>query len=97
MPTGTVNAEHQNLTQHPGTRRVVLQMSPVNRIDWSGLASLRALQEQLQAHAIRLDLSEVKGPVLDDLRGGGWTRWFHGRVFLSHHQAMLDRQDVATD
>lgn len=85
----------QHLAQHPATRRVVLQMSPVNRIDFSGFASLRALQDLLQSREIRLDLSEVKGPVLDALRDGGWAAWFRGRVFLSQHQAMLDERGVA--
>jgi SulP family sulfate permease len=26
--------------------------------------------------------------VLDRLRAGHWERWFHGRLFLSHHQGM---------
>lgn len=78
----------QHLASHPGTTRIVLQMSPVNRIDFSGLAALRALHDTLAARGIRLDLSEVKGPVLDALRAGGWERWFGGEVFLSHHQAM---------
>jgi len=77
------------LTQHPGTRRVVLQMSPVNSIDFSGLEALRELHAALKHQQIRLDLSEVKGPVLDRLRASGWERWFEGQVFLSHHQGML--------
>ncbi|HEX6361469.1 MAG TPA: SulP family inorganic anion transporter [Albitalea sp.] len=80
----------QHVADHPDTRRVVLLMSPVNRIDFSGLAALRALHETLRGRGIRLDLSEVKGPVLDALRSSDWTSWFDGRVFLSHHQAMLD-------
>ena len=80
----------QYLAQHPSTRRVVLQMSPVNHIDLSGLAALRALHDMLAARAIRLDLSEVKGPVLDALRAGEWQRWFSGELFLSHHQAMAE-------
>lgn len=80
----------QQLEALPDTRRVVLLMSPVNAIDYSALEALRALHEVLMERDIRLDLSEVKGPVLDRLRAGGWERWFRGRVFLSHHQAMLD-------
>jgi len=80
----------QQLEAVPETRRVVLLMSPVNAIDYSALEALRALHEVLVERGIRLDLSEVKGPVLDRLRAGGWARWFRGRVFLSHHQAMLD-------
>ena len=76
-------------------QRVVLLMSPVNHIDFSGLEALRALHATLAERAIRLDLSEVKGSVLDALRAGGWATWFRGRVFLSHHQGMLDEQGMA--
>jgi SulP family sulfate permease len=85
----------QHLAQHPGTRRVVLLMSPVNRIDFSGLEALKALHESLSAGGIRLDLAEVKGPVLDGLRAGDWGDWFRGRLFLSQHHAMRDDQDSA--
>jgi SulP family sulfate permease len=84
----------QHLAQHQGTQRVVLLMSPVNSIDFSGLSALRDLHATLRERGIRLDLSEVKGPVLDALQAGDWLSWFRGRVYLSHHQAMLDE---ATD
>ncbi|MBX3620578.1 MAG: STAS domain-containing protein [Rhizobacter sp.] len=83
------------LDAHPGTRRVLLQMTPVNRIDLSGLEALRALQALLRDRGIRLDLSEVKGPVLDGLRKAGWSRWFEGRIYLSHHQGVHDEQGMA--
>lgn len=78
-----------HLEAQPEARRVVLLMSPVNRIDLSGLEALHQLHDALGARGIRLDLTEVKGPVLDALRAGGWERWFRGRVFLSHHQGMI--------
>lgn len=77
-----------HITSHPGTQRVLLQMSPVNQIDFSGLEALRELHDSLKHQGLRLDLSEVKGPVLDRLRESGWQRWFEGQVFLSHHQGM---------
>lgn len=80
----------QHLAQHDGIERVVLQMSPVNGIDFSGLSALRELHGLLRERGIRLDLSEVKGPVLDALQAGDWLSWFRGRVYLSHHQAMDD-------
>ncbi|MEO8154415.1 MAG: SulP family inorganic anion transporter [Rhizobacter sp.] len=83
------------LDEYPDTRRVLLQMTPVNRIDLSGFEALRALQGVLQERGIRLDLSEVKGPVLDTLRAAGWSRWFQGRLFLSHHQGVNDEQGMA--
>ena len=78
------------------TGRVVLQMSPVNGIDFSGLEALRELHEALRRQGIRLDLSEVKGPVLDRLRRSGWQDWFGGQVFLSHHQGMLAGDEVGS-
>ena len=78
-----------HLASHPQTRRVVLLMSPVNHIDFSGLEALRELHASLKHHGLRLDLSEVKGPVMDRLRESEWQRWFEGQVFLSHHQGMM--------
>lgn len=85
----------RHLDAYPDTLRVVLQMTPVNRIDVSGLEALRALQAVLRDRGIRLDLSEVKGPVLDGLRAARWAEWFQGRLYLSHHQAVRDEQGMA--
>lgn len=85
----------RHLDAYPDTRRVLLQMTPVNRIDLSGLEALRSLQSVLRERGIRLDLSEVKGPVLDGLRTAGWSGWFDGRVYLSHHQGVRDEHGMA--
>lgn len=85
----------RHLETHPDTKRVLLLMSPVNHIDYSGLEALRALHDVLAGRGIRLDMSEVKGPVMDALRAGEWARWFKGRLFLSHHQGMLDEDGLA--
>jgi SulP family sulfate permease len=85
----------RHLDAHPDTRRVVLQMTPVNHIDLSGLEALNTLQTVLRERGIRLDLSEVKGPVLDGLRAAQWSRWFAGRLYLSHHQAVRDEHGMA--
>ncbi len=85
----------RQLDAHPDTKRVLLQMTPVNRIDLSGLEALRALQGVLLERGVRLDLSEVKGPVLDALRAAGWSRWFQGRLFLSHHQGVNNEQGMS--
>jgi len=78
----------------PGTKHVLLQMSPVNHIDFSGVEALRSLQDLLARRQVRLDLSEVKGPVLDALVASNWLRWFRGSVYLSHHQGVsaLERE-----
>jgi SulP family sulfate permease len=83
------------LDRFPGTTRVLLQMSPVNQIDFSGLEALRSLQDVLAGRGVRLDLSEVKGPVLDRLRAGAWADWFQGRLFLSHHDGVLGQREMS--
>ncbi|HET7792505.1 MAG TPA: SulP family inorganic anion transporter [Rhizobacter sp.] len=83
------------LDTYPDTKRVLLQMTPVNRIDLSGLEALRALQTVLLERGIQLDLSEVKGPVLDALRASGWANWFKGRLFLSHHHGVSGDEGMA--
>ncbi|MET0336051.1 MAG: SulP family inorganic anion transporter [Rhizobacter sp.] len=85
----------RHLDAYPDTLRVVLQMTPVNRIDVSGLEALRALQSVLRGRGIRLDLTEVKGPVLDGLRAARWSEWFGGRLYLSHHHGVNDEQGMA--
>nr|WP_295076786.1 SulP family inorganic anion transporter [uncultured Roseateles sp.] len=85
------------LAGQPQARRVLLMMSPVNSIDFSGLEALRDLQATLKLQGVRLDLSEVKGPVLDRLRAGGWQEWFEGQVFLSYHQGMVEGERPMRD
>lgn len=70
--------------------RVLLLMSPINAIDFSGFDALRGLHDGLAAQGLRLDLSEVKGPVLDRLRQGRWERWFKGQVHMTHHQGLQE-------
>ncbi|MCV2370635.1 SulP family inorganic anion transporter [Roseateles oligotrophus] len=82
-----------HLSKFPDVRRVVIMMSPVNSIDFSGLEALRELHANLKRQGVRLDLSEVKGPVLDLLKASDWTRWFDGQLFLSHHQGMMSSED----
>ncbi|WIT13235.1 SulP family inorganic anion transporter [Paucibacter sediminis] len=86
-----------HLDHHPEARRVVLLMSPVNGIDFSGLEALRELHDTLARQGVRLDLSEVKGPVLDRLKASDWQRWFKGRLYLSHHHGMVDGLQQAPD
>ncbi|HEY1090919.1 MAG TPA: STAS domain-containing protein, partial [Burkholderiaceae bacterium] len=76
------------LDGHPGCKRVVLNMAPVNAVDYSGLEALRDLHALLLRQQVRMDIAEIKGPVLEQLRGGDFDLWFAGQVFLSHHQGV---------
>ena len=53
-----------------------------------GMSAIALVLSQMGHDVSGSDLREL--PVLDRLRAGGWAQWFRGRVFLSHHQGMLD-------
>lgn len=69
-------------------RRVLMLMAPVNHIDVSGLTALEELQSALQAEGLRLEFSEVKGPVLDRLKAVGWLERHDVSLYLSHHDGI---------
>lgn len=78
----------QALRQRPGVRHVVLMCSAVNCIDFSALEVLEGLNARLRQAGIGLHLSEVKGPVMDQLHRSDFLEELNGQVFLSQHQAV---------
>lgn len=77
------------VARQPALRHVVLQCSAINDIDASALESLETIDQRLRAAGLQLHLSEIKGPVMDRLNRTDFLRHLSGRVFLSHHQAVL--------
>ncbi len=75
----------QSQTAH--LRHLVLVMSGVNDIDFTGLEGLMHLARDLKAQGVQLHLSEVKGPVLDRLQALGLQAWLSGRVFRTQNDA----------
>jgi SulP family sulfate permease len=76
------------VAEHPQARHIVLQCSAVNAIDASALESLEAIDRRLRDAGMAFHLSEVKGPVMDRLKGTHFLQALSGRVFLSHYQAI---------
>ena len=74
----------------PDTRHVLLVCSAVNRIDVSGLEMLYRVNQNLAAMAVTLHLSDVKGPVMDQLQATDFVAELTGDVFFSTDQAMRD-------
>ena len=70
-------------------KNVVLMFSAVNAVDYSALESLEAINTRLTELGIGLHLSEVKGPVMDRLRGTHFIEHMNGRVFLSQYDAHI--------
>jgi SulP family sulfate permease len=70
-------------------RHVILMWNAVNKIDLSALEVLESINEQLADRGVTLHLSEVKGPVMDKMRSTDMLEKLTGRVFLSHHDAVV--------
>ncbi len=82
------------IASRPHVRHLVLMCSGINLIDASALDSLEAIAERLQAAGVQLHLSEVKGPVMDQLRRSDFLERFGVQVFISQFAALstLDPQ-----
>jgi len=72
----------------PQVRHLVLMCSGVNLIDASALDSLNTISERLHSAGVQLHLSEVKGPVMDQLRRADFLDRFGGQVFISQFAAL---------
>ncbi len=76
------------IASRPQVRHLVLMCSGVNLIDASALDSLEAIVERLRTAGVQLHLSEVKGPVMDQLRRSSFLDDFGGQVFISQFEAL---------
>lgn len=75
------------LAQRPAVRHVVLMMSGVNGIDFTGLEVLQQLNRDLAGRGLQLHLSEIKGPVRDRLERTGLQDWLSGCIFMTQAEA----------
>jgi SulP family sulfate permease len=78
------------LEKRPATRHLILMCSAVNHIDASALESLEAIDLRLHEAGIQLHFSEVKGPVMDKLKGTHFLKALSGNVYLSQFDAYQD-------
>lgn len=76
------------IATRPLVRHLVLMCPGVNLIDASALDSLEAIVERLHSAGVQLHLSEVKGPVMDQLKRSNFLERFGGRVFVSQYEAL---------
>lgn len=68
-------------------QHIVLACQAVNTIDASALESLEEINARLKDADVVLHLAEVKGPVMDKLRGSDFMKALGGEVFLSTYDA----------
>ncbi|EKF75765.1 sulfate transporter [Alcanivorax hongdengensis A-11-3] len=79
---------YDSAMQRPQVRQVIVQCSAINHLDASAVDSLKSLNDRLAHAGVVLNLSEVKGPVMDLLKRTEIPEQLTGQIFLSHHQAM---------
>ncbi|MFQ3171131.1 MAG: SulP family sulfate permease [Oleispira sp.] len=75
------------LAQYPDASHLVLQCSSISDIDTSALESLRSVDRHLRDADMQFHLSEVKGPVMDQLLRSDFIATMSGKVFISHYLA----------
>ncbi|MEH6628694.1 MAG: sulfate permease [Motiliproteus sp.] len=75
------------IMQNQQARHVVLMCPAVNLIDASALVSLETINRRLSDSGVKLHLSEVKGPVMDQLKRSHFLDELSGEVFLSQFDA----------
>ncbi len=75
------------MAEHPEMTDLVLVCPAVNQVDASAIESLEAIHERLGHAGVRLHLSDVKGPVMDQLERTDLLETLSGRVFLSAYDA----------
>ena len=68
---------------------VILMCPAVNAIDLSALEALEEINTRLKESNVALHLSEVKGPVMDALQRSDFLTHLSGKIFLSHHSAVM--------
>ncbi|MBV8122555.1 MAG: STAS domain-containing protein, partial [Paucibacter sp.] len=66
-------------------------------IDTTALYALRELNQSLKRRAIGLHLAEVKGPVMDRLRGSDLLPQLNGKLFLSTARAWDHLHGIAVN
>lgn len=84
------------IATRPQVRHLVLMCPGINLIDASALDSLEAIAERLHSAGVQLHLSEVKGPVMDQLGRSDFLERFGGQVFVSQYQALRSLDPLST-
>lgn len=78
------------VASQPELADLVLVCAAVNLVDASAMESLENINERLANAGVRLHLSDVKGPVMDQLKGTPLLKGLSGQVFLSAFDAWTD-------
>ena len=79
---------YDRVSSDKAVRHIVLQCCAINEIDLSALESLEMINLRLIEMGVKLHLSEVKGPVMDQLSSQHFCQDLSGEIFLSQFEAV---------
>ncbi|MFT5304154.1 MAG: SulP family sulfate permease [Mariniblastus sp.] len=89
---------HEQISQRPEIKSVLLISSGINEIDATGIEVLETINRELNSAGVEFYLSDVKGPVLDRLRAAGFDSAFlDSHVFISAHKALCRLSQPAAE
>jgi sulfate permease, SulP family len=73
---------------NPEVEHFILNCSAVNTIDASGLESLKSINQRLKDGGIAFHLSEVKGPIMDNLKKTKFFEELKDTIHFTHYDAV---------
>jgi SulP family sulfate permease len=77
------------IADHPQAQALLLNWSAINHVDASALETLERLIEGFREAGVEVYLSDVKGPVMDQLKRAHFDQFIgEDHIFLSTHLAM---------
>ena len=82
------NKLHRLIARRHGTQHVLVVCSAVNIIDVSGVEMLARLNDNLKQMGVELHLSDVKWPVMAQLKRSKLPEELSGRIFFTTDEAM---------
>lgn len=82
------NMVNEAVAGHPKLKHLILMCPGINSIDFSALESLQAINKRLKESGVAFHLSEVKGPVMDQLEKSDLVKELTGKIFLTHYDAV---------
>ncbi len=76
--------------QRPQTEHVILNGAAINHLDASAVDGLLSLNQRLSDAGVTLHFSEIKGPVMDQLKLAHFPEHLSGNIYLTHYKAVED-------
>ena len=73
---------------HPDVKHLILECPAINGVDLSALESLESINLRLKDGGVTFHLSELKGPVFDQLKRSHFLEELTGKVHLTQFEAV---------